>query len=139
MTVNQNHEALRNLPCKRIQCDEIWSFVYAKQKNVTVKIAETKIAGDVWTWMAICADTKIVPCWLIGKRDAGCATEFMQDLAGRLANRVQLTTDGLKVYLNAVIDAFADEIDYAVLHKVAPLNASAARSKKFSAIPIQRT
>jgi IS1 family transposase len=110
--------AMRDLPCKRIQCDEIWSFVYAKEKNVTEQIAEKQVAGSVWTWTAIDADSKLIPCWLIGKRDAGCATEFMQDLAARLANRVQLTTDGLKVYLNAIIDAFADDIDYAILHKV---------------------
>jgi IS1 family transposase len=82
------------------------------------EIADRQIAGDVWIWAAIDADTKLIPCWLLGKRDAGCATEFIQDLANRLANRVQLTTDGLKVYLNAVIDAFADDIDYAVLHKI---------------------
>ena len=110
--------AMRNLPCEKIQCDEIWSFVYAKEKNVTADIADKQVAGSVWTWTAIDADTKLIPCWLIGKRDAGCATEFMQDLAGRLANRVQLTTDGLKVYLNAVIDAFAGEIDYSILHKI---------------------
>lgn len=111
-------EAMVNLPCKRIQCDEIWSFVYAKEKNVTPEIAGKQAAGSVWTWTAIDADSKLIPCWLIGKRDAGCATEFMQDLAGRLANRVQLTTDGLKIYLNAVIDAFGGGIDYSVLHKV---------------------
>lgn len=111
-------EALRNLTCQRIQCDEIWSFVGAKQKNVTAEMAERKICGDVWTWTAIDADTKLVPCWLVGKRDGGCATEFIQDLAGRLTNRVQLTTDGLKVYLNAIVDAFQNDIDYAILHKV---------------------
>jgi len=110
--------AMQNLPCVKIQCDEIWSFVYAKEKNVTADIADKQVAGSVWTWTAIDADTKLIPCWLIGKRDAGCAIEFMQDLAGRLSNRVQLTTDGLKVYMNAVIDAFAGEIDYAILHKV---------------------
>lgn len=110
--------AMRNLPCHRIQCDEIWSFVYAKEKNVTKKIAEARIAGSVWTWTAIDADSKLIPCWLIGRRDGGCATEFMQDLAGRLANRVQLTSDGLKVYLNAVADTFGEDIDYAVLHKI---------------------
>ena len=111
-------ETMRNLKCERLQCDEIWSFVYAKEKNVTADIAERQVAGSVWTWTAIDADSKLIPCWLIGKRDAGCATEFMQDLAGRLSNRVQLTTDGLKVYMNAVIDAFAGDIDYAILHKV---------------------
>ena len=111
-------EAMVNLQCKRIQCDEIWSFVYAKEKNVTQEIAEERVAGSVWTWTAIDADNKLIPCWLIGKRDAGCATEFMQDLAGRLSNRVQLTSDGLKIYLNAVIDSLAGDIDYAILHKV---------------------
>ncbi|MGI8745137.1 MAG: IS1 family transposase [Bryobacteraceae bacterium] len=111
-------EKLRNLPLKRIQCDEIWSFVGCKQKNLTTENADKQIAGDVWTWTAIDADTKLVPCWLLGKRDAESATEFIQDLADRLANRVQLTTDGLKVYLNAIIDAFADDIDYSILHKV---------------------
>jgi IS1 family transposase len=112
------NRTLVNLPCKRIQCDEIWSFVYAKQKQVTPKMAEERIAGDVWTWVAMDADTKLVCSWLIGRRDAGCATEFIQDLANRLANRVQLTTDGHKVYLNAVADAFAEDIDYAMLVKI---------------------
>lgn len=107
--------AMRHLQCKRVQCDEIWSFVYAKEKNVTTAVAEGRVAGSVWTWTAIDSDTKLIPCWLIGKRDAGCATEFMQDLAGRLANRVQLTSDGLKVYL---IDAFANDIDYSISHKI---------------------
>lgn len=111
-------ENLCNLPCKRIQCDEIWSFVGAKQKNVTPAMSEQRIVGDVWTWVAIDADSKLVASWLVGRRDAECATEFIQDLAGRLANRVQLTSDGLKVYLNAIIDAFADDIDYSILHKI---------------------
>jgi IS1 family transposase len=108
---------LRNLKCRRLECDEIWSFIGCKQKNVTRKMAEERIVGDAWVWVAIDADTKLVPCWLVGTRDAGCATEFIADLERRLANRVQLTTDGHKVYLNAVIDAFADEIDYAQLVK----------------------
>jgi IS1 family transposase len=111
-------ETMRNLPCTRLQADEAWSFCYCKQKQLTSKIAEERIAGDVWAWVAIDADTKLIPCWLLGKRDAGCATEFIQDLASRLANRVQLTTDGLKVYINAVYDAFGDNIDYSVLHKI---------------------
>jgi IS1 family transposase len=119
---------LRNLPCKRVQVDEIWSFCYAKQKNVTEEIAEKQVAGDVWTWVAIDADTKLVTSWLVGQRDAGCATEFIQDLANRLANRVQLTSDGHKVYLNAVIDAFADEIDYAQLVKVFGADPAGQRS-----------
>lgn len=112
------NEKMRDLPCQRLQADEAWSFCYCKQKHVTNEIAERQIAGDVWVWCTIDADTKLIPCWLLGKRDADCATEFIQDLANRLAHRVQLTTDGLKVYVNAVIDAFADDIDYAVLHKI---------------------
>jgi IS1 family transposase len=100
-----------------LECDEIWSFIGCKQKNVSQKMAEERIVGDAWVWVAIDADTKLVPCWLVGTRDAGCATEFIADLERRLANRVQLTTDGHKVYLNAVIDAFADEVDYAQLVK----------------------
>jgi IS1 family transposase len=111
------NKTLRNLPCKRIQVDEIWSFVGSKQKNVTPALLEKGICGDVWTWVGMDADTKLVCSWMVGRRDAGYATEFIQDLANRLANRVQLTSDGHKVYLNAVIDAFADDIDYAMLVK----------------------
>jgi IS1 family transposase len=110
---------MRNLPCQRIQADEIWSFVGAKQKNVRPHhFADGGYAGDVWTWTAIDADTKLVPCWMVGERDANAARDFIEDLAGRLANRIQLTTDGLKVYLNAVDRAFGGEIDYAQLVKV---------------------
>lgn len=110
--------ALRNLPCKRIQCDEIWSFVYAKQKNVADAKAAPEGAGDAWTWTAIDADTKLVASWMIGPRDGGIAYDFMQDLAGRLASRVQLTTDGHKAYLEAVEAAFGADIDYAMLVKI---------------------
>ena len=110
--------AFQNLSCKRLQVDEMWSFVYAKQKNVTPKIAEKHAAGDAWLWVAIDADTKPAPCWNIGQRDASTARDFISDLAGRLRNRVQLTTDGLKLYLNAVEGAFGDDIDYAMLVKV---------------------
>jgi IS1 family transposase len=97
----------------------MWSFVYAKAKNVTPGIAATNPgAGDAWLWVAIDADTKLVPCWSIGPRDAGTARDFIEDLAGRLVNRIQLTTDGLKLYLNAVRDAFGNDIDYAQLIKV---------------------
>ena len=114
---NYQYEHLRNLKCTRLECDEIWSFVYAKQKNVpTAKTAE--IAGDVWTWVALDAETKLVPSWLVGLRDGGYAYEFMMDLAGRLTNRVQLTTDGHRAYLSAVEDAFGSNIDYAMLIKV---------------------
>ncbi len=112
-------EKMRNLPCERIQADEIWSFVGCKQKNVTMaKIEKDGICGDVWTWTAIDADTKLVPCWMIGMRDPSTARDFMEDLASRLANRVQLTTDGLKCYLNAVKNAFGNDIDYAMLIKI---------------------
>jgi len=109
---------LVNLPCKRIQCDEIWSFCYAKQKNVPDDKQGILGYGDVWTWTAICADTKLVPCWYVGYRDAWAAQNFIYDLAARLANRVQLTTDGHSAYLNAVSQAFGEEIDYAMLIKL---------------------
>lgn len=110
-------KAFRNLSCKRIQCDEIWSFVAAKDKNCTAEMKATG-AGDVWTWIALDADTKLVPCWFIGQRHGGAAYHFMHDLAGRLANRVQLTTDGHRAYLTAVEDAFGANIDYAMLNKI---------------------
>src|SRR5579872_2874985 len=122
--------ALRNLPCRRLQADEIWSYVGAKQKNVTAAMAETRIVGDVWTWTAIDADTKLVPCWMLGPRDASVARDFMEDLAGRLANRVQLTTDGLKAYLTAFDKAFGNEIDYAMLVKI--YGESAEPQKRYS-------
>jgi IS1 family transposase len=109
---------LRNLTCKRVQVDEIWSFVYAKQKNVTPEIAEKQIAGDIWTWVAIDADTKLAISWLVGTRDAIAARDLMQDLVSRLGNRVQLTTDGHKAYLVAVERAFGGGIDYATLVKI---------------------
>jgi IS1 family transposase len=109
---------LRDLPCRLIQCDEIWSFCYAKEKNLP-RDKQGKLGyGDIWTWTAIDAETKLIPCWLVGLRDAGYAFEFMNDLKSRLANRVQLTTDGHKVYLNAVEDVFGADIDYAMLVKL---------------------
>lgn len=110
-------KAFRNLKSKRVQCDEIWSFVQAKEKNCTLEMKK-KGAGDVWTWVALDPDTKLVPCWFIGHRDAGCAYHFMHDLAERLAHRVQLTTDGHRAYLSAVEDAFGAGIDYAILQKI---------------------
>jgi hypothetical protein len=114
-------QTLRNLTCERIQRDEIWSFCYAKDKNVP-KDKQGQFGygdGDVWTWTSLCADTKLVPCWLVGRRDADTANEFMLNLSGRLSHRVQLTTDGYKVYLNAVRKAFGGKgIDYAMLVKV---------------------
>src|SRR5437764_7932417 len=110
--------AMRNLPCKRLQCDEIWSFCYAKQKNVPEELQGQFGYGDVWTWTALDADTKLVPCWLVGERSGADAVAFIDDLAGRLANRVQLTTDGHKPYLEAVEGAFGGAIDYAMLIKL---------------------
>jgi IS1 family transposase len=111
-------KALRNLTCKRIQCDEIWSFCYAKEKNVPAEKQGRFGFGDVWTWVAIDADTKLVPSFMVGTRGAQTAKTFMDDLASRLANRVQLTTDGHRVYLNAVEEAFGSGVDYAMLVKL---------------------
>jgi IS1 family transposase len=108
----------RNLNCKRIQVDEIWAFVYAKQKNVPHAKAAPANAGDVWTWTAIDADTKLIPSWFVGGRDSDAAIIFMDDLASRLANRVQLTSDGHRAYLEAVEGAFGGDIDYAMLVKL---------------------
>jgi len=109
---------LRNLTSKRVQCDEIWSFCYAKQKNVPEDLRGTFGYGDVWTWVALDADTKLVPCWHVGWRNASDAHVFMTSLADRLINRVQLTTDGNSVYLDAVWDAFEGDVDYAQLVKI---------------------
>jgi IS1 family transposase len=107
---------VRRIEAKRIQVDEIWSFTYAKQKNVTDEAPEG--AGDTWTWTAIDADTKLIVSYLVGQRDAECALDFMHDLRSRLRNRVQLTSDGLANYLVAVEDAFGDDVDYAQLVKI---------------------
>ncbi len=112
------NEVMRDLPCKRIQCDEIWAFCGMKERNVPKEHEGELGYGDVYTWTAICADTKLVPSFLIGRRDAEYAYTFMNDLAGRLKNRVQLTTDGHHAYLNAVASNFGSEIDYAMLVKV---------------------
>ncbi len=112
------HDKLRNLNCRRLQLDEIWSFCYAKEKNVPDAHKGEFGFGDVWTWTAIDADTKLVPCWLVGLRDACHAKEFVQDLAERLGNRVQITTDGLRVYVEAIEAAFGGQIDYAMLIKM---------------------
>jgi IS1 family transposase len=111
-------KTLKNLQSRRIQCDEIWSFCYAKQDNLPEKKRGKLGYGDVWTYVAIDADTKLVPCWLVGLRTANYAYQFMNDLAKRLANRVQLTTDGHRKYLDAVDDVFGNNIDYAMLVKL---------------------
>lgn len=113
------YRSLVNLPCQRVQCDEIWSFIGAKQANVTGKMLDKNPhAGDCWTWVGMDADTKLVISWQVGKRDWWTAKQFIDDLASRMANRIQLTTDGNRLYLFAINAAFGDEIDYAVLMKL---------------------
>jgi IS1 family transposase len=107
-----------NLECKRIQVDEIWGFIGAKAKNANPALKVSGQAGDAWLWVATDAETKLVPSWHVGTRDGDCAAIFMQDLASRLANRVQLTSDGHKAYLEAVEGAFGSDIDYAQLVKI---------------------
>jgi IS1 family transposase len=109
---------LVNLQSKRIQVDEAWAFCYAKQKNVAMAKAAPIGAGDIWTWVGLDADSKLAVSWHVGNRDGEAAMIFIDDLAKRLANRVQLTSDGHKAYLEAVEGAFGADIDYAVLHKV---------------------
>lgn len=110
-------EALRDLDSKRIQCDEIWSFCYAKQKNVPEEFKGEEGYGDVWTWTAIDADTKLAVSYAVGERTADYAKMFISDIATRVKNRVQITTDGLNLYVDAVEDAFGAAVDYAQLVK----------------------
>jgi len=112
------NKALRNLTCKRVQCDEIWSFCYSKEKNVPKDKRGQFGYGDIYTWVAICADSKLALSWFVGRRDAISAKYFMEDVAGRLKNRIQLTTDGHRVYLEAVEKAFGADIDFAQLVKL---------------------
>jgi IS1 family transposase len=107
----------RNLSCQRLQLDEIWSFCYAKQANVPEKMRGVFGYGDVWTWTAIDAQTKLVPCWVVGLRTADFAQAFIADLKSRLKDRAQLTSDGLKLYVTAVSDNFGTEVDFAQLEK----------------------
>jgi IS1 family transposase len=111
-------EALRNLTCKRVQCDEIWAFVGAKQRNVPAERKHDDDIGDVWTWTALDADTKLIVSFAVGSRDGVTAAHFISDLKDRLANRVQLTTDGHKAYLEAVETAFGADVDYGMLIKL---------------------
>ena len=111
-------ETLVDLPCKRIECDEVWSFIGCKERNVP-RDEKGRGRGDAWIWAAICTDTKLVPCWHVGARDADAAAYFMEDLASRLAHRVQITTDGHRAYLSAIEGAFGwDTVDYAMLVKL---------------------
>jgi IS1 family transposase len=110
-------KVFHDLTCKRIQVDEIWAFCYAKGKNVPTDLQGKFGYGDVWTWVAIDADTKLIPSFTVGNRDAASARILIEDLASRLKSRIQLTSDGLKIYLDAVEGAFGCDIDYAMLVK----------------------
>ncbi len=126
-------QAMRGLPCTTIQCDEIWAYCYSKAKNVPQEHQGTFGYGDVWTWTALCADTKIVPTWLVGERTVDDASVFMHDLARRLDHRVQLTTDGHRPYLTAVDGAFGLDVDYAMLHKLyGPPEGQTHQERKYS-------
>ncbi len=115
---DRHDEMVQGVTASRIQCDEIWSFTYAKQKNVPNAKAAPVEAGDTWTWTALDSDSKLIVSWLVGGRDGEYAIAFMDDLRSRLANRVQLTADGHKAYLEAVEGAFGDHVDYAQLIKL---------------------
>ncbi|PBB89591.1 IS1 family transposase [Mesorhizobium sp. WSM3864] len=122
-------EALRNLTSKRVQVDEIWSFTYAKEKNVRAAKAAPEWAADTWTWTAIDADTKLVMSWLVGGRDSEYAMAFIDDLSRRLNNRVQLTSDGHRAYLEAVEGAFGGDVDYAMLVKIYGTSPDSAKGR----------
>ena len=129
-------KSMRNLNLKRVQVDEIWSFVGAKQKNV--KYGHPEGYGDCYTYTAIDSDTKLMPCWLVGMRNMDCAKEFMGDLADRLAGRIQLTTDGFRPYPEAVAAAFDGQVDYGILNKSYGMMPWAARaaSQRYSPTPM---
>jgi IS1 family transposase len=111
-------ENVRNVAAKRIQCDETWSFVFAKDRNASAEMKAAGTAGSVWTWVALDTESKLIVSYLVGGRDAECARDFMHDVASRLANRVQLTTDGHGAYLQAVDSAFGGDVDFAQLVKL---------------------
>jgi IS1 family transposase len=110
--------AVRDVRSQRVQCDEIWSFVHAKAKNVPTAKAAPEGAGDIWTWTALDADNKLILSWAVGGRDASFALALMDDVRDRLVNRVQLTTDGHAAYLGAVEEAFGADVDFAQLVKL---------------------
>jgi IS1 family transposase len=111
--------AFRNLRCKRLELDETWAWIYCKEKNRTEEIArKNPDSGDVWLWVALDADSKLVPSWRLGKRDLATATDFVSDLAQRVKGRVQITTDALRTYVNVIEDVFGSEVDFAQLHKI---------------------
>ncbi len=125
-------EHLRNLTCKRIQCDEIWAFCHCKEKNVPSDKKGQLGYGDVYTWTAICADSKLMVSWMVGRRDLASAHVFIDDLASRLSHRVQVTTDGHKVYLDAIEESFGADIDYAMLAKVYNESSEQKVQKRYS-------
>jgi IS1 family transposase len=143
-------EHVRGVKATRVQCDEIWAFCYSKQKNVMIAKAAPEGAGDVWTWTALEASSKLILSYMVGGRDSEYAMALMDDLRSRIVNRVQLTTDGHKAYLSAVEEAFGDDIDYAQLINstetpprrsradTAPPNALARRSSPSPANPTKR-
>ncbi len=122
-------EVVRGVKAQRVQCDEIWSFTYAKQKNVKTAVAAPEGAGDTWTWTAIDADSKLIVSYLVGGRDGEYAMAFMDDVASRLANRVQMTTDGHRAYLEAVEGAFGCDVDYAQIIKLYGNTAEGAKGR----------
>ena len=130
--LDYQNKTLRNLTCKRIQVDEIWSFVYAKALNAPIEKKIAGQAGDVWTWVAIDADTMLVPSWYIGDRSGQAAWEFLTDLRTRLANRVQLTSDGHKAYLIGVAGSFGDDVDFAQLVKIYGKEGSESGVRRYS-------
>lgn len=125
-------EAVRNVKARRVECDEIWSFNYCKRATLPTAKAAPEGAGDVWTWTALDRDSKLIISYLIGGRDAGYAAEFMQDVADRVANRIQLTTDGHGAYLSAVDGAFGLDVDYAMLIKHYGETPDAGPERKYS-------
>jgi len=113
------YEVFRDLPCRRLQLDEIWAWIYCKEKNRTEEIAKAHPdSGDIWLWVAIDADTKLVPSWMLGQRDLRTAKAFIDDLASRLRNRVQITTDGFRHYVEAIENTFGGDVDYSILQKI---------------------
>lgn len=126
----------QELPCKVLEADEIWSYCYAKQKNVPEQFKGTPGYGDVWTFTAICADTKLVPSWLVGERTKYDAAYFLEDLAGRMAGRIQLSTDGHHMYDSSVRQAFGVDVDWAVIQKNYASDPSQAGGKYSPAVCI---
>lgn len=148
VSADLHDELVQDVTASRIQCDEIWSFTYAKQKNVKTAKAAPARAGDTWTWTALDSDSKLIVSWLVGGRDGEYAIEFMDDLRSRLANRVQLTTDGHRAYLEAVEGAFGDDVDYAQLVKLygdapdtekrySPAKCVGARKRRITGNPVR--